>query len=80
MHDEFIEGDSFEKFNNGVIDYKQCLKSTSDLAKFWLSYLSMVEILLKTLYATQSGDLLFECSGRSLDMPLHTTITITQDT
>ena len=34
-HDEFIESDCFEKFNSAVIDYKQYLESTSDLAKFW---------------------------------------------
>ena len=62
-HDEFIESDCFEQFNNAVIDYKQYLESTSDLAKFWLSYLSMVELLLNTLYATPTGDwdLLLEC-------------------
>ena len=55
-HEEFIESDCFEQFNNAVIDYKQYLESTSDLAKFWLSYLSMVELLLNTLYATHTGD------------------------
>ena len=62
-HDEFIESHCFEQFNNAVIDYKQYLESTSDLAKFWLSYLSMVELLLNTMYATRTGDwnLLLEC-------------------
>ena len=62
-HDEFIESHCFEQFNNAVIDYKQYLESTSDLAKFWLSYLSMVELLLNTIYATRTGDwdLLLEC-------------------
>ena len=55
-HDEFIESDCFEQFNHAVIDYKQYLESTSDLAKFWLSYLSMAEVLLNTLYATRTGD------------------------
>ena len=62
-HDEFIESDRFEQFNSAVIDYKQYSESTSDLAKFWLSYLSMAELLLNTLYATRIGDwdLLLEC-------------------
>ena len=55
-HDEFIESHCFEQFNNAVIDYKQYLESTSDFAKFWLSYLSMVELLLSTIYATRTGD------------------------
>ena len=59
LRDEFIESDCFEQFNNAVIDYKQYLESTSDLAKFWLSYLSMVELLLNTLYATPTGVFLF---------------------
>ena len=54
-HDEFIESDCFEQFNNSVIDYKQYLESNSDLAKFWLSYLSMVELLLNTLYPTRTS-------------------------
>ena len=49
-HDEFIESHCFEQFSNSVIDYKQHLESTSDLAKFWLSYLSMGELLLNTIY------------------------------
>ena len=44
-HDEFIERHCFEQFNNAEIDYEQYLESTFDLAKFWLSYLSMVELL-----------------------------------
>ena len=28
-HEEFIESECFEQFNNGVIDYKQYLESTS---------------------------------------------------
>ena len=61
-HDEFIESDCFEKFN-AVIDYKQYLESKSDLAKFWLSYLSLMELLLNAIYATCTGDwdLLLEC-------------------
>ena len=61
-HDEFIDSDCFEQFNNAVIDY-DCLESTSDLAKFWLNYLSMVELLLTSLYATRTSgwDLLSEC-------------------
>ena len=62
-HDEFIEGDCFEQFNSAVIDYKQYLESTTDLAKFSLSYLSLVELLLYGIYATRTDDwdLLLEC-------------------
>ena len=56
LHHEFIESDCFEQFNNGVIYYKQYLKSTSDSAKFWLSYHLMVETLLNTLYAARSDE------------------------
>ena len=46
-----------------VIDYKQYLESTTDLAKFSLSYLSLVELLLYGIYATRTDDwdLLLEC-------------------
>ena len=81
-HDEFIGSDCFEQFNNAVIGYKQYLESTSDLAKFWLSYLSMVELLLNTLYATRTGDwdLLLECVRDIARYAFAYDITITQDT
>ena len=47
--DEFIENDCFEQFNKAVIDYKLYLKSSYDLAKCWLSHLTMVESLVDTL-------------------------------
>ena len=53
-HDEFIERHCFEQFNNDVIDYKQYLENTFKLAKFLLSYLLMVELLLNTIYATRT--------------------------
>ena len=45
FHDEFIGNHCFEQFSNAVIDYKQYLESIFDLAKFWLNYFSMVELL-----------------------------------
>ena len=45
-HDVFIERGCFEQFNNGVVDYKQYLENTFDLAKIRLSYLLMIELLL----------------------------------
>ena len=62
-HYEFIESDCFEQFNNAVIDRKQYLESAFNLARFWLSCLSMVELSLNTIYATRTGDLnlLLEC-------------------
>ena len=58
---EFIVSYCFQQFNNFVIDYKQYLESSSDLAKFWISHLSM--LLLNTLYATHTSDcnFLLEC-------------------
>lgn len=35
-HDEFLESDFFEQFNNAVIDYKLYLEDSSDSAKFGL--------------------------------------------
>ena len=55
-HDEFLESDCFEQFRNTGIDYKRYLESTADLAKFWLSHLSMVKLLLNTIYATRTSD------------------------
>ena len=51
-----MEDNKFEQFNNAVTDHKLYLESTPNLAKFWLSYLSMVELLLNTLYATCTSD------------------------
>ena len=55
-HDEFLESDFFEQFNNAVIDYKLYLEDSSDLAKFRLIYLTMIDLLLSTVYATLTGD------------------------
>ena len=32
------------------------LEDSSDLAKCWLTYLTMIDLLLSTIYATQTGD------------------------
>ena len=37
------------------IDFKEKLKDDSDLAKFWLTYVEMVEILLDTICSLRSG-------------------------
>lgn len=34
FHDDSIENNIFEQFNNAVIDYKLCLKDLFDLVKF----------------------------------------------
>ena len=63
-YDDFVEGDFFEQFNSVVIDYNLYLEDSSDLAKFWLAYLTMIDLLLSTLYATRTGDweMLLECA------------------
>lgn len=45
---DFIEKDC----NN----YKLYLEDSSDLTKFWLTYFTVVHLLLNTLYATRTGD------------------------
>ena len=45
---DFIECNFFEQFNNAVSDYKLCVEVSSDLAKFWLIYLTMINFLLNT--------------------------------
>ena len=62
-HDYFIESDFFGQFNIAVIDCKLYLENSSDLAKFWPTYLTMIDLLLSILYATGIGDwkILLEC-------------------
>lgn len=52
--DESIENDYFDQFNNADIDSNLYLKSSFDLANFWLSYLTMVQSLVNTLYDTST--------------------------
>lgn len=52
--DESIENDYFDQFNNAAIDSNLYLKSSFDLANFWLSYLTMVQSLVNTLYDTST--------------------------
>ena len=55
-NDDFIEKDCFEQFNKTVTNYKLYLEDSSDLTKFWLTYLTVVDLLLNTLYATWTCD------------------------
>lgn len=55
-NDDFIEKDCFEQFNKTVTNYKPYLEDSSDLTKFWLTYLTVVDLLLNTLYATWTCD------------------------
>ena len=53
-----IKNDSkFVSVYRGFLDLKsQWEENCTDLEKFWLSYIDMVDILLNTLYAVRSGD------------------------
>ncbi len=56
--------ESFRSYNNLLTDYKvHLLANGGGLAKFWLSFLDMVELLLNIIYACQAGkwELLLEC-------------------
>ena len=61
--DAFEDSDSFRNFVMLFIDFKEKLKGDSDLAKFWLIYLDMVELLLNTIFSLRSGSwhLYVEC-------------------
>lgn len=55
--------ESFRSYNNLLADYKVNLSANGGLAKFWLSFLDMVELLLNIIYACRAGkwELLLEC-------------------
>lgn len=47
--------ESFRSYNNLLADYKVNLSANGGLAKFWLSFLDMVELLLNIIYACRAG-------------------------
>ena len=55
--------ESFKSYNNLLNEYKVHLSANECLAKFWLSFLDMVELLLNIIYACRAGKwvLLLEC-------------------
>ena len=55
--------ESIKSYNNLLNEYKVHLSADEGLAKFWLSFLDMVELLLIIIYACQAGkwELLLEC-------------------
>ena len=50
------ESDEMSQYCNDVVTFKEKLGTTSNLAKFWISFLDMVELLLNLLYATRAGN------------------------
>ena len=55
--------ESFKSYNNLLNEYKAHLSANEGLAKFWLSFLDMVERLLNIIYVCRAGkwELLLEC-------------------
>ena len=55
--------ESFKSYNNLLNEYMVHLSANEGLAKFWLSFLDMVELLLNIIYACRAGkwELLLEC-------------------
>ena len=47
--------ESFKSYNNLLNEYKVHLSANEGLAKFWLSFLDMVELLLNIIYACRAG-------------------------
>lgn len=78
-HKDFIECNFFEQFNNAVSGYKLCVEVSSDLAKFWLTYLTMINLLLNTWYVTSTGDY-WSALGILPDRLLHAIIITMLDT
>ena len=58
-----MESKSFLAYHNLLIHYKLHLSESGGLAKFCLSFLDMLELLLNTVYACRAGkwELLLEC-------------------
>ena len=61
---EHKDSREFQTFYRLFLDYRNHItKNGGDLAKFWLTFLDMVSILLNTIHVTRCGnwDLYFEC-------------------
>ena len=58
-----VDTGCFRSYSNLLVDYKANLSANGGLAKFWLTFLDMVELLLNTIYACRAGkwELLLEC-------------------
>ena len=48
--------DELLQYLNALTSFKEELAATSNLAKFWISFLDMVEILFNLIYATRAGN------------------------
>ena len=53
---ELLESKKVQEFCTSLITYKDNLTERSTLAKFWISFLEMIEVLLNLIYATRSGN------------------------
>ena len=53
---ELLESKELQEFCTSLITYKDNLAERSTLAKFWISFLEMIEVLLNLIYATRSGN------------------------
>ena len=51
---KLLEIKELQEFCTSLITYKDNLAERSTLAKFWISFLEMIEVLLKLIYATRS--------------------------
>ena len=63
-YEDLLDDIDIQRYNSIFIDYRMNLEHTgSELCKFWLTFLDMVNLLLNTLYATRTGhwNLLLEC-------------------
>ena len=53
---ELIESKELQEFCTSLITYKDNPAERSTLAKFWISFLEMIEVLLNLIYTTRSGN------------------------
>ena len=51
-----LSSKDFHNYCMELTTFKEQMAKSSDLAKFWLSSLDIIEILLKLIYATRSGN------------------------
>ncbi len=54
-YNDVITSKEMEDYSNQLVSFKESLASKGDLAKFWLSFLQMCELLFNLIYATRSG-------------------------
>lgn len=50
------ECDEMSQYFNGLVTFNKKLCTTSNLAKFWIGFLDMIELLFNLVYSTRSGN------------------------